>query len=189
MNSKTLATLGTAVFALALSATASFAGYFEPGETMGVSLVSPLPEGVFFADLENYGRSDVRGANLGVPGASLGVNIPVFIWSTPFSFYNTRVELFFATPFITLDGGGADRIGAFSFAFGPALAHDFGNGLTGGLLVLARTPDPSQNIEVLPPTVGGPTGGRHDAGADFRQSLQYTVPANGGAFGGGLSAA
>ena len=171
MKNKVLSKLGTAAFALAMSATASFAGYFQPGETMGVSLVSPLPEGVFFADLEDYGRSDVR-------GASLGVNIPLLIYSTPLSFYNTRVELFFATPFITLDGRGADRIGAFSFAFGPAFAHDFGNGLTGGLLFLARTPDPSQNIEAL--------NGRRDTGFDVRQSLQYIVPTNGGAFGGGL---
>ncbi len=186
MKNKLLVTLGTAALAFTMSASASFAGYFQPGETMGVSLVSPLPEGVFFADLDDYGRSDVRGANLGAPGASLNVNIPVFIWSTPFSFYNTRVEFFVATPFIALDGGGADRIGAFSFAAGPALAHDFGGGLTGGLLVLGRSPDPSQNIEVLPGSVGGPSGGRTEGAIDARQSLQYIVPASGGPFGGNL---
>ena len=184
MKNKILATLGTAALALSMSASASFAGYFQPGETMGVSLVSPLPEGVFFADLTDYGRSDIRGANLGVPGASLGVNIPVFIWSTPYTFYNTRLEFFVALPFVRIDGGGADRLGAFSYAAGPALAHDFGGGLTGGFLTLFRTPDPSQDLSSLPGAAGGPTGGRTEAGFDVRQSLQYIVPTNGSAFGG-----
>ena len=54
---KVLAALGAAALTLGASATGAFAGYMQPGETMGVSLVSPLPEGVYFADLEDYGRS------------------------------------------------------------------------------------------------------------------------------------
>ncbi len=163
MQTKILA--ATAALALSLSATASNAGYMQPGETMGVSLVSPLPEGVFFADLENYGRSP----NL-VPGRSvgLGVNIPVIIWSTPISFYNTRLEFLAALPFAHVDGGGLDRFGAITYALGPMLAHDFGGGLTGGVGALLRTPDPSQNIQDL--------SGRTRPGVDVRQSLQYKVP-------------
>jgi hypothetical protein len=172
MQGKVLSTVAAASMALSLSATASFAGYMQPGETMGVSLVSPLPEGVYFADLEDYGRSPnlVPGTNVG-----LGVNIPVIIWSTPISFYNTRLEALAALPFAHIDGGGLDRFGAITYALGPLLAHDFGNGLTGGVGALVRTPDPSANIQDL--------SGRTRPGADFRQSLQYKIP-EAGPFGG-----
>ena len=157
------ATLGAA---LSLSATVAHAGYMQPGETMGVSLISPLPEGVFFADLEDYGRSPnlSPGTNVG-----LGVNIPVLLWSTPISFYNTRLEVMAAVPFAHIDGGGLDRFGAITYALGPLLAHDFGNGLTGGVGALLRTPDPSANIQ--------DASGRTRPGVDLRQSLQYKVPA------------
>ena len=178
MKNKLLATLGSALLGLVVSASASFAGYLQPGETMGVSLASPLPEGVFFANLTDYGQSDTRGANIGVPGASLGFDIPVIIWSTPFSFYNNRLEIIAAFPFVNIRGSAAQRLGAITYAVGPMLARDFGGGLTGGLVAIVRSPDPSQNFQALVPGAGGgPTGGRRDVGADFRQSLQYVMPA------------
>ena len=171
MKNKVLAVAGAAALAVSMSASASYAGYMEPGETMGVSLLSPLPEGVFFADLEDYGRSPgiVPGAHVG-----LGVNIPVIIWSTPFSFYNTRLEFIVATPFAHVDGAGLDRIGAITVGAGPLLAHDFGNGLTGGIGALFRTPDASANIQDL--------SGRTASEVDIRQSLQYAI--KGGQFDG-----
>lgn len=161
MKMKMMATLSAAALALALSASASYAGYIQPGETMGVSLDSPLPEGVFFADLEDYGGQSNSPARL-------GVNIPVILWSTPWTFYNNRVEFLFAAPFAHVDGAGLDRVGAATFALGPILAHDFGNGLTGGLSAFIRTADPSQNIVELTH--------RTAVEGDFRESLQYVVP-------------
>ena len=171
MKNKVLAVAGAAVLALSMSVSASQAGYMQPGETMGVSLLSPLPEGVFFADLEDYGRSPgvVQGAHVGI-----GVNIPVIIWSTPFSFYNTRLEFIVAAPFAHVDGAGLDRIGSITVGAGPLLAHDFGNGLTGGIGALFRTPDASANLQDLT--------GRTASEVDFRQSLQYAI--KGGAFDG-----
>ena len=177
MKNKIMAVAGATALALTMSASASHAGYMEPGETMGVSLLSPLPEGVFFADLEDYGRSQLTGPAAGggaSPHVGLGVNIPVVIWSTPFSFYNTRLEFIVALPFAHLDGAGLDRIGAITFAAGPLLAHDFGNGLTGGIGALFRGPDPSSNIQGL--------SGRTEAAFDLRQSLQYSIKT--GAFSG-----
>jgi hypothetical protein len=162
MKNKILATLGTAACALALSATASFAGYMQPGETMGVSLLSPLPEGVFFADLEDYGRSDNQGAGT----LNAGVNIPLIIWSTPFSFYNTRVEFLGAIPFVHTDGV-ANQVGFVSQAYGVLLAHDFGGGLTGGFGAILRTPGASYNVGKL-------ILGETTTEIDLRQSLQYT---------------
>jgi Putative MetA-pathway of phenol degradation len=171
-TTKVLSTIGVAALGLAMSATASFAGYMQPGETMGLSLISPLPEGVFAADLESYGRSKPTGSPTNL---DVGVNIPVLIWSTPISFYNTRLEILAGFPFAHIDGSGADRIGFASFALGPLLAHDFGNGLTGGVGALLRTPDASQNIQDLT--------GQTDTAIDLRESLQYKIPGN-GPFGG-----
>ena len=170
-----VSTLGAAALTLTMTATASYAGYMQPGETMGVSLVSPLPEGVFFADLEDYGRSP----GIAPPNnVGLGVNIPVLIWSTPISFYNTRLEFIAAFPFAHIDGAGADRTGFITQGYGVLLGHDFGGGLTGGVGALFRTGDPSPNIADL--------SGRTDIGIDIRQSLQYKIPEGGpfGAFGG-----
>jgi hypothetical protein len=106
-----------------------------------------------------------------VPGqhVGVGVNIPVIIWSTPISFYNTRLEFIAAVPFAHIDGGGLDRFGAITYALGPLLAHDFGGGLTGGIGALVRTPDPSSNIQDI--------SGRTRPAVDIRQSLQYAIPA------------
>ena len=161
MKNKLLAAAGAATLALTMSATASFAGYMQPGETMGVSLISPLPEGVFFADLEDYGGQ-------GNTPVHIGVNIPVLIWSTPWTFANSRLEMIAAVPFAHIDGGGLDRVGAITYALGPMLAHDFGGGLTGGIAGLIRTPDPSQNLAAI--------SGRRTVEADFRQSAQYVSP-------------
>jgi hypothetical protein len=162
MNNKILAVAGAAALALTLSASASYAGFIQPGETMGVSLDSPLPEGVFAADLEDYGKAD------GSP-TRVGVNIPVLLWSTPWTWNNTRLEFLAAVPFAHLDGGGASRVGAITYALGPILAHDFGNGLTGGISGFVRTPDPSSGA------VGGTFLGHNVAAADFRESLQYVA--------------
>lgn len=175
MKTKILAA-GAAAFALTMSATASYAGFMIPGETMGVSLDSPLPEGVFFADLETYGRGDNQ------PQQNVGVNIPVIIWSTPFSFYNTRLEFLAAFPFAHFDTSapavGLNTTAFATWAFGPILAHDFGNGLTGGVSAFVRTPAASTAL----------LGAYNTTEADFRQSMQYAIPGN-GPFGflGGLT--
>jgi hypothetical protein len=161
MRLKNLATFGAAACALAMSASASFAGYMQPGETMGVSFVSPLPEGVFFADLEDYGRSDNQAG-----AVNAGVNIPLVIWSTPFSFYNTRVELVGAIPFVHTDGA-ANQIGFIDQGYGVLLAHDFGGGLTGGVGAIYRTPAGSTSV-------GKNILGETTSEIDLRQSLQYT---------------
>ena len=159
---KTAAKLTTAILAFGLTTSISHAGYFVPGETMGTSLDSPLPEGVFAVDLEEYGRSDVQNAAT----ANVGVNIPVLIWSTPYTFYGNRLEILAAFPFAHLDGA-INRIGAVTYALGPILGHDFGGGLTGGVSAFIRSPSPSQNILAI--------DGRNRIEGDFRESLQYTT--------------
>ena len=87
-------------FTLSISATLSiseaYANYFLPGETMGLSLDSPVPEGVFLADVETYGRADKQ------PDANIGVNTPVILWSTPWTIGATRLEFLASFPLRSL---------------------------------------------------------------------------------------
>ena len=176
MKNKILAAVGAAALAFTMSGTAEAQIVAQPCETCGVALGAPLPEGVFFVDLESYGQRD------GQPNR-LGVNIPIGVWSTPFTFYNTRLEVLAAVPVFThIDGGGPtglNRVDVYSQALLFAFAHDFGNGFNAAIIVGPRGADNFTNA------------GR-GALADLRASISYvkdgfnaTVTANyGGNLGG-----
>ncbi|HEY2530669.1 MAG TPA: transporter [Xanthobacteraceae bacterium] len=76
----------------AASSTAVAGSVEQPGETVGLSLGAPIPEGVYYVDTLNWGvRSNAV-------KTALGVNIPVIAWSTPWTLFNGRVEFFAAWP-------------------------------------------------------------------------------------------
>ena len=132
-----IATCAAAVLSFSVlsgDATAQIIG--QPGETMGLALGAPLPEGVFVNELESYGKRDGS-------GAGLGVNVPIIAWSTPFTFYGTRLEVLYAAPFVHIDGTGSnlDRVNFYSQGLLFAFAHDFGNGFNGVVIAGPRTPD------------------------------------------------
>lgn len=173
MKNKILAAVGAAALAFTMSGTANAQIVAQPCETCGVALGAPLPEGVFFVDLENYGQRDGQ-AN------RLGVNIPIGVWSTPFTFYNTRLEVLAAVPVFThIDGATTNRVDLYSQAILFAFAHDFGNGFNASVIAGPRGQDNFTNA------------GR-GALADLRASFSYvkdgfnaTVTANyGGNLGG-----
>lgn len=177
MKKQILNTLGAAALAFgAMGGIASAQIVGQPCETCGVALGAPLPEGVFFVDLEDYGKRDGQ-AN------RLGVNVPITVWSTPFTFYNTRLEILAAVPVFThIDGPTANRVDLYSQAILFAFAHDFGNGFNAAIIAGPRGADNFTNA------------GR-GALADLRASLSYvkdgfnaTVTANyGGNLGGKLT--
>ena len=126
MKKKTLAKIASTVLALGLTTSVSHAGYFVPGETMGTSLDSPLPEGVFAVDLEEYGRADKQ------PNVNVGVNI--------------RPRLVDAMDVLRQPPGNPgcralrasrwpprDQSRCRDLRTRPILGHDFGGGLTGGV--------------------------------------------------------
>ncbi len=177
MKNNIMAAVGAAALAFTMSGTAKAQIVGQPCETCGVALGAPLPEGVFFVDLEDYGKRSGQ-AN------RLGVNVPISVWSTPFSFYNTRLEVLAAIPVFThIDGPTANRVDLYSQGLLFALAHDFGNGFNAAI-------------------IGGPRGADNftQAGrgaiADLRASISYvkdgfnaTVTANyGGNLGGKVTA-
>lgn len=143
MSKKTLvplavSTLGAAVLSLGVmcgTAQATIIG--QPGETMGLGLGAPLPEGVFLNELESYGKRD--GSKAG-----LGVNVPIIAWSTPWTFLESRLEILYAAPFVHIDGTGnpnLDRVNFYSQGLLFALAHDFNNGFNLFVSAGPRTPD------------------------------------------------
>ena len=139
MNKTVLAMVGVAALAFGSmqgTATAQIVG--EPCETCGVALGAPLPEGVFFVDNESYGQRDGQSNRL-------GANVPITAWSTPISFYDTRLEVFAAIPVFThVDGSGPgaiNRVDVYSQALLFVFAHDFGNGFNASLIAGPRGPD------------------------------------------------
>ncbi len=177
MKNTILAMLGAAALSSAAlygKANAQIVG--EPCETCGVALGAPLPEGVYFVDNESYGQREGQSNRL-------GVNVPITAWSTPFSFYDTRLEVFAAIPVFThIDGATINRVDVYSQALLFVFAHDFGNGFNAAIIAGPRGADNFTNQ------------GR-GAIADLRASISYvkdgynaTVTANyGGNFGGKIT--
>ncbi len=91
----TSTTIASIVFGAALCASTAYAGSVtQPGETVGIALGAPLPEGVYFVDTGSVGG--YRGVDDDKGG--LAVNIPVLAWSTPWSFLGGRIEAYAALP-------------------------------------------------------------------------------------------
>ena len=133
--------LFTTAALLAVSGTASHAtDILFPGQFVGLATGAPLPEGFIATDLESYGRAD--------GGARMGVNIPEFIYSTPITFYDTRVSITYSPPFVHQDAVesaanplGQDRVDFATQAFSVTFAHSFGNGFSASYSAVVQTPD------------------------------------------------
>jgi hypothetical protein len=128
----------TTVAALALAAVAFGAGAANaasqepPGWTAGLALGAPLPEGVYFIDTASVGGW--RGID--DSKSSLGINIPLVAWSTPWTLPGGgRVEFLGALPEIS---GGVPALGTtwsgrdYTELYNPVAyigaAWDLGNG-------------------------------------------------------------
>ncbi len=113
-------------FALCATTTAAYAGATaQPGETAGLAMGAPLPEGVYFVNTLDWGVRKLPGEDIKV-----GVDIPVIAWSTPWSFLGTNLQLLVATPMIHADvpGGANDDYGFYNPFAAAKLAFDLGGG-------------------------------------------------------------
>jgi hypothetical protein len=103
---------------------AAFAGSVtQPGETVGIAVGAPLPEGLYFTDTADWGcRNTFR-------TSCLGITIPIVSWSTPWTLLGARLQFFTVTPVIETGVGNTSYQASF---FNPALfgqlAWDLGNG-------------------------------------------------------------
>jgi len=110
-------TIEKTVASFALGATALFsslanAGSIEPqGWTAGVALGAPLPEGVYF--INNASAGSWRGIDTNK--SSLGIEIPLLAWSTPWTLPGGgRIEFLAATPAIS---GGVPNPGGTAYSW------------------------------------------------------------------------
>jgi len=93
----------------------------QPGETVGLAVGAPLPPGVY---LENTGSIGNRG------DTNEGVNIPVALWSMPWTILGGRLEPFIALPELY---AGNHKAGTFDSGWynpfvAAMIAWDLGNG-------------------------------------------------------------
>jgi len=121
MSSK-LKTLAAAC-ALSLCTVASaFAGSVtQPGETVGLAVGAPLPEGLYFVNTTDWGnRSGVDTA--------LGADIPVIAWATPWYLLGGRIQFLLAGPLLEVGVHGTNYIrGLYNPLIAGQLAWDLGN--------------------------------------------------------------
>jgi hypothetical protein len=67
----------------------AFAGSItQPGETIGTASGAPAPQGIYFANLTDWGCKPTSPQRL-----CLGVDIPVLVWSTPWTIFGARLQL------------------------------------------------------------------------------------------------
>jgi hypothetical protein len=86
-----------AVSTLAFASGASAGSLEPPGWTAGLALGGALPEGAYFIDTASVGGW--RGID--DSKSSLGINVPVLAWSTPWTIAGGRVEVLAAVPEIS----------------------------------------------------------------------------------------
>ena len=111
---------------LALSSAAIAGPVTEAGETGGLALGAPLPEGAYFIDTASYiSRSTT-------PATDIMVNIPVLAYSTPWQVLGGRVEAYGALPQEAIGQSNGAHSLWLSGMYNPAAlvgeAWDLGNG-------------------------------------------------------------
>lgn len=113
-------------FAFGAMTTAAYAGATaQPGETAGLAMGAPLPEGVYFVNTLDWGVRKLPGEDVKV-----GVTIPVIAWSTPWSILGGNFQLLVETPAVHADlpGGALDNYGFYNPFTAAKLAWDLGGG-------------------------------------------------------------
>jgi hypothetical protein len=131
----------------------------QPGETVGMSIGAPLPEGVYAVSTGSVGYRN---------GDNLFINVPLAAWSTPWTLGGGRVEVVVASPQILNNNVNTDRTryGWYSPLIAGMIAFDLGNGF--GLSYLAGA---------YIPVAGGGFDGAYDQWT-FRQDVHLTYAKN-----------
>jgi outer membrane putative beta-barrel porin/alpha-amylase len=108
----------------AATSTALAGSVTQPGETVGLAVGAPLPEGLYFVNTADWGCR-----NTNPNSTCVGVDIPIIAWSTPWHLLGARVQLVAATPVIEV---GVHDTTYLSSIYNPIvagqLAWDLGNG-------------------------------------------------------------
>ena len=121
--SNILKKLATAAVLSLCTAASAFAGSVtQPGETVGLAVGAPLPQGLYFVNTGDWGRrSDPA-------DVSVGVDIPVLAWSTPWTILGGRVQFLLAGPVVEVGVHHANYLrGVYNPLVAGQLAWDLGN--------------------------------------------------------------
>ncbi|MBI3699718.1 MAG: transporter [Afipia sp.] len=131
---------------IAASGSASADPVLPAGSTAGLAMGAPLPQGVYFINTATFLERSASVANPALAGAGgtpvidAAVNIPMAVWSTPWTVLGARVEVMATVPYLAVgtapnSGLGATGAGTSSWSrdfYNPAgmvgLAWDLGGG-------------------------------------------------------------
>ncbi len=124
MQTRLLARVAIATLAVCGTSDAVLAGSVtQPGETVGIATGAPLPEGFYFVDTADWGQR-----NTSPESTSVGVNIPVLAWSTPWTLLGGRLQFLAAAPQVAVGEADTDfASGMYNPYFAGQLAWDLGN--------------------------------------------------------------
>ena len=93
MNIKLMKWAAAGALSCCITTSALAGSVTQPGETVGLAVGAPLPQGLYFVNTGDWGnRSGVD--------TSVGVDIPVLAWSTPWTFLGARVQFLLAGPVV-----------------------------------------------------------------------------------------
>jgi hypothetical protein len=94
MQSRLMRVAAISALSACVSISALGASVTQPGELVGIPAGMPLPPRLYFADTADWGCRSTS------PTSCLGITIPVFTWSTPWTLLGGRAQLFTVTPVI-----------------------------------------------------------------------------------------
>ena len=122
MNEKLTKWAAAAVLSIVTAAPALGGSVTRPGDTIGLAVGFPLPEGVWFANNATYECRNTSPEDL-----CYLVDTPILVWSTPWTIFGARVQPTFG-PIVPIDfTSGADIDGLFNSFAAVSLIWDLGN--------------------------------------------------------------
>jgi hypothetical protein len=121
MNSKLMKLAAAGALSCCITTSALAGSVTQPGETVGLAVGAPLPQGLYFVNTGDWGnRSGVD--------TSVGVDIPVLAWSTPWTFLGARVQFLLAGPVVEVGVHNSNYLrGVYNPLVAGQLAWDLGN--------------------------------------------------------------
>ena len=122
MNEKLTTWVAAAVLSIGVAAPALGGSVTRPGDTIGLPVGVPLPEGLWLGNNTTWERRETT------PSTRLLVDTPIFVWSTPWTVLGARLQATFG-PLVPVDiESGAFEISGLFNSFGAAqLIWDLGN--------------------------------------------------------------
>ena len=123
MNEKLTKWAAAAVLSIGAAAPALGGSVTRPGDTIGLAVGLPLPEGVY---LGNNSTQECR--NTSPQSTCYLVDTPILVWSTPWTIFGARLEPSFGPVVPIKFNSGANGINGLFNSFGAAqLIWDLGN--------------------------------------------------------------